>query len=40
MNALVQIFGEEQEDALPPEFESMPADSIASRVRLLDNEIR
>jgi len=30
----------DDDTALPPEFESMPAESIAQRARLLDNEIR
>ena len=34
-----EIF-EDAEDALPPEFQTMSAEGIAQRARLLDNELR
>jgi 26S proteasome regulatory subunit T5 len=35
-----EIFGEQAEEPLPPEFESYTAEAIAQRARLLDNEVR
>ena len=34
-----EIF-DDAEDALPPEFQSMSADGISQRARLLENELR
>jgi 26S proteasome regulatory subunit T5 len=39
MDIYEEIF-EDNRDALPEEFESMTADDVLRRIRLLDNEIR
>ena len=39
MDIYEEIF-EDNRDALPPEFESMTADDVLRRIRMLDNEIR